>query len=146
MADLILRGNLNLIGWLKLATTSGGKVKVGSDEVLVEVDSASGLAQGSGIPVLQPPPPSAPLNPGLDVKVIKSFNPTVTANGKLVVALGVCMQGNGPPPATWPGMVLPSTKNQGAVKISGVPVNVQRDAGMTMPNGGPVTFGKASGQ
>jgi len=146
MGHLILAGNLNLIGVLHLAGTLGGKVKVGLSEVLVQVDLATGPAQGSGILVLLPPPPAAPLNPGLDVKVIKSFNPTVKANGKLVVALGDCMQGDPPPLPTWPGMVLLSMKNIGAVKISGVPVNVLGDAGLTMANGGPITFGKASGQ
>ena len=147
MADLILAGNLNLIGQLNLATTAGGKIKVSSDEVLVEVDLAFKPAQGSGTqPVLQPPPPAVPADLGLDVNVIKSFNPTVKANGKLVVALGVCMQGGSPPPLKWPGMVLPSTKNKGAVKINGVPVNVKGDAGLTLPNGGSVTFDNRSGQ
>jgi hypothetical protein len=137
MAGLKLSGNLNLAGVLKLTTTSGGKVRVDSNEVLVED------AQGTGSPVVQPPPPAGPIDPGPKVKVLKSFNSTVTANGKAIVALGICMQGNVP---TWPGMLLPSTKNTGPVTINKVAINVKGDSGLTLPNGGAVTFDQDSGQ
>lgn len=137
MADLILSGNLLLSGTLKLATTSGGKVKVDSAEVLV-VEGA----EGKGIPVIQPPPPATPVDTGPKVVIKQSFNRSVTANNKTIVAQGVCMQGNTP---TWPGMVLPSTQNNGAVKANGIPINVEGDSGITLPNGGSVTF-NTSGQ
>ena len=137
MADLILSGNLLLSGTLKLATTSGGKVKVDSAEVLV-VEGA----EGTGVPVIQLPPPAPIIDTGTKVVIKKSFSSRVTANDKTVVAQGVCMQGDTP---TWPGMVLPSSNNTGAVKANGIHINVVRDSGITLPNGGPVTFG-ISGQ
>ena len=141
MADLILKGNLNLGGTLNLVGR-GGKIMVGSAEALVEIDLGD-PAQGTGIPVIQPPPPAGPIDPGTDVKIIKSFNATVKANEKPIVALGVCMQGGSPP--KWPGMVLTSVNNQG-VKVNGVPINVMHDSGITLPNGGAIAFDKASGQ
>ena len=146
MADLILAQKLNLCGTLRLTTSDGGKVKVGADEVLVQV-GIDGTVQGSSTSaVLQPPPPATPLDVGTEVKVIKSFNSKVTANGKFIVALGVCLQGGSPPPVKWPGMVLLSTRNLGAVTIEGVPINVLNDSGVTLPNGGAVTFDQNSGQ
>lgn len=137
MADLILSGDLNLGGTLKLETTAGGKVKVDAAEVLVED------AGGRGIPVIQPPPPASPIDAGTGVKVQKSFNSTVKANGKNIVALGICMQGD---TSIWPGMLLLSTQNTRAVKIHGVAINVKNDSGITLPNGGTVIFDQASGQ
>lgn len=136
MADLILSGDLNLGGTLNLDTTAGGKIKVDEAEALVE-----GVI-GTGIPVIQPPPPAGPIDTGTNVKVQKSFNSNVKANGKNIVALGVCMQGNG---YMWPGMVLPSTQNT-RVKINAVAINVKGDSGVTLPNGGSVTFSQNSGQ
>lgn len=135
MADLILSGNLLLSGTLHLAGKSGGKVKVDSDAVLVV-----GAEENTGIPVIQPP--NAPVNTGTKVVIQQSFNSTVTANGKTVVAQGITMQGNTP---TWPGMMLPSTRNTRAVKANGIPVNVEGDSAITLPNGGSVTF-NSSGQ
>lgn len=137
MADLVLSGKLDLVGVLHLAGSVGGKVKVDSDEVLV-VDGA----EGKGIPVIQPPPPAIPVDVGTKVVVQQSFNFGVTAKGKVIVAQGVCMQGNA---STWPGMVLPSTKNMGAVKANGLAINVKGDSAITLPNGGPVIF-NTSGQ
>jgi hypothetical protein len=139
MADLkllILSGNLLLSGTLKLATTSGGKVKVDSDEVLVEG------GKGSGVPVIQPPPPGSPIDKGTGVEIKRSFNSTVTANDKAIVAQGVCLQGD---TSIWPCMVLPSTRNLGAVKANGIPINVVGDSGITLLNGGSITFDQ-SGQ
>lgn len=137
MADLILSGDLNLGGTLNLETTAGGKVTVDTAEVLVEG------AEGRGIPVIQPPPPASPIDSGSKVRVQKSFNSTIKANGKNIVALGICMQGH---TYVWPGMVLPSTQNTRAVKINGVAINVKSDSGITLPNGGSVTFDQTSGQ
>jgi hypothetical protein len=140
MADLVLKGMLNLTGNLKLV----GKVKVGAVEALVEVskgDPAS--AQGKGAPVILPPPPAPPTDPGIDAWVFKSFNATVTANDIAIVTQGMMAQGN-PGMATWPGMVQRSISNPG-VTINNLPINVVGDLGITLPNGAPVTF-TASGQ
>ncbi len=137
MADLILSGDLNLGGILNLETTAGGKIMIDTAEVLVEG------AEGTGIPVIQPPPPASPIDIGTKVRVQKSFNNTVKANGKNIVALGICMQGN---TYVWPGMVLLSTQNAGLVRINGVAINVKGDSGVTLPNGGSVTFDQTSGQ
>jgi hypothetical protein len=126
VADLILSGVLNLSGSLRLSA-DGGKVKVGQNEVLVVGASGKAVA-----PVIQPPPPSSPLDTGLDVKIITSFNQTVTVAGTPAVAQGVSQQGNG---YIWPGIVLPSSSNQ-TVTINGTPINVRNDQAMTLPNGG----------
>lgn len=137
MTDLVLKGQLNLGGSLKLAATRG-KVKVGGADVLVAV-GRTGSVQGKGIPVIQPPPPGTPIDKEPDVRVIKSFNSGVTVNDVPVVALGVTAQGS---QVIWPGMVLPSNAT---VKINGVPINVVGDSAITLPNGGTVQF-DASGQ
>ena len=136
MADLILKGSLNLSGTLRLAGAGGGHVKVGDDDVLVTPG-----AEGTGVPVIQPPPPSTPADAGTKVTIQKSFNESVTAGGKAVVAQGITIQGNS---STWPGMMLPSTKNA-TVQINGIAINVKGDQGITLPNGGTATF-NTSGQ
>ena len=144
MTDLTFKGKLKLFGVLKLAA-DGGKVKVEANDVLVV--NPDGKVQGTGIPVIQPP--TSPIDDVADVKVINSFNSTLTVkvNGedKPVVALGVCIQGGKIPGGTWPGMMLPSTQNTG-VLINGVAINVQNDNAITLPNGGNVVFDKDSGQ
>jgi uncharacterized Zn-binding protein involved in type VI secretion len=92
-------------------------------------------------PVLIPPPPASPSDPGVKVKVISSYNKTVTANGKNIVALGIVMQGDAP---SWPGMMLPSVGNP-TVTINRVAVNVVNDQATIFPSGGVGTFTK-SGQ
>ena len=143
MADLVLDGNLQLSGTLKLAA-SGGKVKVGSAEVLV-LDATQQTVHGKGIAVTQPPPPAGPLDTGLDARIVSSFNSTVMVvvrgNDAAAVALGMTAQGNAP---LWPGMVLPSTVNTG-VKIGTSAINVVGDSGVTLPNGGTINF-DTSGQ
>lgn len=143
MAHLVLSGNLSLTGTLKLAAT-GGKVKVDSADMLV-LDSSSNTVHGKGIAVMQPPPPTGPLDAGLDARIISSFNASVTVtvrgNDAAVVALGITAQGNAP---LWPGMVLPSTVNTG-VMIGTSAINVAGDSGVTLPNGGTITF-NTSGQ
>ncbi|MCP9835699.1 hypothetical protein [Cyanobium sp. La Preciosa 7G6] len=137
MTDLILKGTLNLAGTLNLVASNGGKVKIDAREVLVEG------ATGTGVPVILPPPPAAPIDTGTDVNINQSFNQSVTVGPvkKPVVALGICLQGQTP---TWPGMVLPSVNNS-TVFINGVRVNVEDDTGVTLPNGGTITFGQKSG-
>jgi hypothetical protein len=135
MSEIKLNGPLNLMGMLKLKS----KVLVGGKEALVETD-ASGTAPG---PVLIPPPPSPPSDPAVTVRMVKSFNSTVTAtsNDKAIVTLGFVMQG------TWPGMVLPSSNNTAPsdVKINRVAINVKDDSAVIFPSGVSVTLDK-SGQ
>lgn len=142
MGDLVLSGLLNLSGTLKLAG-DGGKVTVAGNAVLVQGQKGTGPAHGAGAPVILPPPPAAPSDPGPDVWIFKSFNSTVTVNAAAVVALGICAEGN-PGTATWPGMVSPSTMNP-TVTINFLPINVEGDSGIILPNGGTVTF-TSSGQ
>lgn len=137
MGDLTLSGVLNLTGTLNI-TGDGGKVMVDSNEVLVEDSS---VAHGTGVPVILPPPPSAPIDPGTDAKIFKSFNATVTADNKSIVTMGLHSQGDA---GTWPGMVLPSVTNP-TVTINFLAINVVNDQGITLPNGGPVSY-TSSGQ
>lgn len=133
MADLTLKGMLTLLGNLQL-NPDGGRVLIGEAGLEALVEEASG--QGAP-PVIQPPPPATPIAPQPDVKVISSFNKTVTAHGKNLVALGIVMQGS---PSTWPGMMLPSVGNTGPVTINGVPINVAQDQATIFPSGGVGTF------
>ncbi len=135
MGDLKLSGDLNLIGPLDLKA-DGGKVKIDDKEILV-VQTTPGNAHGTdGIPVILPPPPATPTDTGPNATIIVSFNNTVKIDGKAAVAMGVHLQGNTP---TWPGMVLPSANNTG-VKANYLFMNVQEDTGITLPNGGTVTY------
>ena len=144
MGDLNLKGILNFKGQVKLAGASGGKVKVGNVEVLVEAVRGAGATHGNApAPVPIPPPPAAPSDPGLGVWIFKSFNATVTAGGKNIITQGMCAQGN-PGTATWPGMVQPSTVNP-TVKVNHIAMNVIGDMGTILPTGAPVTF-TSSGQ
>ena len=136
MADLLLAGMLNLKGTLKL---SGDLVKANSLEVLVTGQRGAGPTHGNApAPVPIPPPPAAPSDPGVGVWIFQSFNSTVTAGGKKVVAQGMCAQGN-PGTATWPGMVQPSIGNPG-ITINNIPINVKNDMGIILPTGAPVRF------
>ena len=139
MADLLLAGMLNFKGALKL-TAEAGFVKANGLEVLVEAQRGrAGNAHGQApAPVPIPPPPSSPSDPGVDVWIVKSFNSTVTAAGKNVVAQGMCAQGN-PGQASWPGMVQRSLNNA-AVSINNIPMNVRGDIGTILPTGAPVSF------
>jgi hypothetical protein len=137
MANLTLKGTLNLLGKLDL-NPDGGKVLIGDAGLEALVENAEGQAP----PVILPPPPAAPSDPGPTVKVISSFNKTVTAGGKNLVALGIVMQGNIP---SWPGMMLPSAGNTGPVTINGIPINVQQDQATIFPSGGVASFAQ-SGQ
>ncbi len=143
MGDLVLSGILNLKGTLSLAGSQGGKVKVDALEVLVEVPKGIGPSHGQGAPVIQPPPPAVPLDPGIDVWVFQSLNTTVTAGGKNIVTQGICAQGS-PLLATWPGTVDASTMNP-TVTVNSVLVNVTGDMGTITVNGGTVVF-SSSGQ
>lgn len=140
MGDLNLKGMLNLKGLLRL-NPSGGKVLVGGKEALVVLPMGQKHGDAAA-PVIQPPPPAAPINPGVGVVVFVSFNLTVTAGGKAIVTQGMAMQGN--PPPVWPGMVQPSTNNP-TVKINNIAVNVVNDMAVIFPSGGTATLG-TSGQ
>lgn len=131
MTDLVLSGMLNLTGTLDLKPS--GKLKIGALEALVEA------AEGTGAPVPLPPP--GPVDTGTKVKVQKSFNATVTANGKALVTQGVTMQGNTP---TWPGMVQASIGNP-TVTANFIPINVANDLAVTLPTGAPAPL-TTSGQ
>ena len=78
---------------------------IGAAGLKALVEDAEGQAAP---PVLIPPPPASPNDPGVKVKVISSFNKTVMAHGKNIVVLGIAIQGDVP---TWPGMMLPSVGN-----------------------------------
>jgi hypothetical protein len=143
MAGLELTGPLNLTGRLVL-NASGGKVKAGGFEVLVQLSAPGEPHHGTASPVILPPPSASPLDTGPNVWVIGSFNQRVTIGAKPIVALGMVMQGQTP---MWPGMVLPSQKNKQpkAVSVNGVPANVQDDQAMIFPTGVPAALG-TSGQ
>lgn len=142
MGDLQLSGLLDLSGDLGLAA-DGGKVTIAGLEVLVELTPTARPAHGSGgVPVILPPPPAAPLDVGVFVNVINSFNKTVKIGGKAVVAQGMAMQGNSP---MWPGMVLPSIGNTGPVTANHLPINVANDQAVIFPSGAPAMLDK-SGQ
>lgn len=140
MADLVLKGMLQLGGLLTLKA-SGGKVKVGDDEVLVELLPTPGNSHGSAPIVNLPPPPAGPINTGTDVVVFNSFNKTVKAGNNAIVTQGLVMQGM---PFQWPGMVLPSQKNA-TVKINQIAINVAGDRAIIFPSGGTASL-TTSGQ
>jgi hypothetical protein len=132
LGDLVLKGNLNLMLNLRLKG-DGGKVLIGAHEALVELTPPGDPEQGtSPAPVLIPPPPAAPADSGLKVWVVKSFNSTVLADTRPIVALGMVMQGLTP---TWPGMMLPSSGNTETVTINHLPINVVNDKAILFPNG-----------
>jgi hypothetical protein len=142
MADLVLKGTLNLTGMLTLSGSSGGKVKVEVLEALVELIAPGDPPHStSAPPVTMPPPPAGPIDTGPKVWIINSFNKMVKAGTKPIVTQGIMMQGNVP---TWPGMVLPSQGNS-TVTINHIPINVQNDQGVVFPSGGTATF-TSSGQ
>lgn len=132
MADLTVKGVINLLGNLKL-NPQGGKLLIGDAGLEALVEQAEGQAAP---PVLIPPPPASPSDPGVKVKVISSFNKTVTVNGKNIVALGIVMQGDVP---SWPGMMLPSAGNP-TVTINRIAINVANDQATIFPSGGVGTF------
>jgi hypothetical protein len=132
-----LKGTLDLTGTLVLKE----KVLVSGAEALV-VLPAPGTPQHAtaAAPVLVPPPPSPPRDPGLGVWITASGNTSVRAGSRALVTSGTCLQGSVP---TWPGNVLPSRGNTG-VRAGGTAVCVVGDGG-TITLGGPVTF-TTSGQ
>lgn len=137
MMGVNLKGRLDLTGTVVL----GGKVLVGGVEALVVLPAPGTPRHGTAAaPVLVPPPPSPPQDPGLGVWIIESGNRSVRAGDRALVTSGRCVQGNVP---TWPGNVLPSKGNTG-VRAGGAAVCVVGDGG-TITAGGPVTF-TTSGQ
>jgi hypothetical protein len=139
MGDLKLKGNLMLGGQLQLQP-SGGKTLVGDSELEALVENA----EGTGVPpVILPPPPATPIDDGTTVKVISSFNKTVTTNGNNLVTQGIVMQGNVP---TWPGMMLPSIGNSTGPSVNGIKINIMNDQASIFPSGGIGTFDSNSGQ
>ena len=140
MGDINLKGPLNLMGNL---TLKGGKVMINGVEALVQVTPGDDAQCSSAPPVIIPPPPGAPLAPDPTVWIVNSFNQTVKAGQKSIVALGMAMQGKQGAPM-WPGMVLPSSANTN-VKINQIPINVVNDMAVIFPSGGSATFSK-SGQ
>jgi uncharacterized Zn-binding protein involved in type VI secretion len=134
MANLELKGTLDFRGMLTLQGAGGGKVTAGGQEVLVE------QVQCQASPVIQPPPPASPLDPGPTVRIISSLNKTVTAAGKAIVAMGMVLQGNVP---TWPGMVM---RGSGTVTVNQIPMNVLNEQATIFPSGGSAVFNSGSGQ
>lgn len=143
MADLSLKGILNLKGMLTLKPPAGGKVKVGALEALVEVLPSDPPQCTAATPVIMPPPPGAPLQPQPTVWIVNSFNKTVKAGTKPLVTQGMAMQGQSGAPM-WPGMVMPSAGNP-TVTVNNIPVNVVNDQATIFPSGAPAVF-TASGQ
>jgi len=142
VANLDLKGPLNLMGNLTLQGASGGKVTIAGLEILVEVAPGTMPAQGSAPPVMLPPPPAGPTDPAPFVDVINSFNKTVKVGSKPAVAQGMVIQGSTP---TWPGMMLPTQGNNPPVTASGLPINVVNDQAVIFPSGGSAQF-SSSGQ
>lgn len=140
MADLTLKGTLNLMGNLTLKGDSGGKVKIGDSklEALVEVTPGDAAQCSSAPPVIIPPPPASPLQLQTTAWIVNSFNKTVKAGGKNIVALGMVMQGQSGSPM-WPGMMLPSSSNS-QVKANLIPINVKGDMAVIFPSGGSAKF------
>src|SRR5215468_8805461 len=145
MADITLKGTLNLMGTLTLKPSSGGKVKIGDSglEALVQVTPSDPPQSSAAPPVVLPPPPASPLQPQPTVWIVNSFNQTVKANTKCLVALGMAMQGQTGGPL-WPGMMLPSSGNP-TVTVNHIPINVVNDMAVIFPSGGSAAF-NASGQ
>ena len=139
MGTLTLKGKLNLMGSLTLKN----KVLIDGKEALVQLSPGGTPHSASGVPVIIPPPPvPQPLDAGPKIWVIASFNQTVKAGDKAIIALGMAMQGNIP---TWPGMMLPSVGNTGPVTINFIPINVQNDQCLVFPSGAAVPL-DTSGQ
>jgi hypothetical protein len=145
MADLTLKGTLNLMGTLAFKPSSGGKVKIGDPglEALVEATPGDPPQCSSAPPVILPPPPASPLQPQPTVWIVNSFNKTVKANAKCIVTLGMAMQGQSGAPL-WPGMILPSSGNP-TVTVNHIPINVVNDMAIIFPSGGSAAF-NSSGQ
>lgn len=139
MGDITLKGTLNLMGTL---TFKGGKLKVGTQEALVQVSGGDSPQCTSAPPVIIPPPPGVPTFPQPTVWIISSFNQKVKAETKAIVALGMVMQGQSGAP--WPGMMLPSSGNP-TVTINHIPINVVNDQAVIFPSGGSAAF-STSGQ
>lgn len=139
MANLDLRGPLNLMGNLTLKGSGGTKVTIAGAEILVEV--APGSNQGTAPPVNLPPPPVGPSDPSPNVAIINSFNKTVKIGSAYAVAMGMVMQSH-----TWPGMMLPSQVNTTPVTAGGLAINVVGDQAIVFPSGGSANFPTTSGQ
>jgi len=137
MANLDLKGPLNLLGNLTLQASGGGKVTISGLEVLVEVQPMAAPPQGTASPVILPPPPSPPSDPAPNVNIINSFNKTVKVGSSPAVAMGLVMQGSVP---TWPGMMLTSQGNTPPVTAGGLPINVLNDQAIIFPSGGSASF------
>ncbi|MFQ5629741.1 MAG: hypothetical protein ACE5I1_13335 [bacterium] len=149
MADLKLKGMLNLTGNLSL-NPDGGKVLIGDAglEALLEATPPADSHHGIAPPVILPPPPAAPIDEKLEVWVVNSFNKTVVAGAKKkpIVAQGMAMQGGKPGGIpTWPGNVLPS-QNNSTVKVNNIFINVLNDQAIIFPSGGTAIFNANSGQ
>lgn len=141
MGDLKLEGTLDLSGMLTLQP-SGGKVLVGGAEALVVLPPLSKPPHCTdAAPVIQPPPPAAPIDATPSVVIISSFNQTVMAGTSAIVTMGMVMQGD---MSLWPGMVLPSSANS-TVTINHIPINVKDDQAVIFPSGGMAKL-SASGQ
>lgn len=138
MGDLDLDGMLNLTGILDLAP-DGGTVRVSGREALVERQPHETAHSDAAPPVVLPPPPASSIDTGMSVWVLSSWNKTVTAGRRPIVALGMAIQGDVP---TWPGMVLPGNAT---VTINQVSINVEGDQASIFPSGAVVVL-QNSGQ
>jgi len=144
MANITLKGTLNLGGNLTFKPGGGGKLVIGDSalEALVEALPSDPPQCTSAPPVMLPPPPVGPAFPQPTAWIISSFNKTVQAQTKAIVALGMVMQGQNAAP--WPGMMLPSVGNP-TVTINHLAINVQNDQAVIFPSGGTAQF-STSGQ
>jgi hypothetical protein len=147
MADLTLKGNLNLAGNLAL-NPDGGKVLIGDGglEALLEAVPPGDPHHGLAPPVILPPPPGTPVDPKPEVWVVNSFNKTVTVGtpAKAIVALGMVLQGGQSGTPIWPGNVLPGQNS--TVMANFIPINVLGDQAIIFPSGGTAMLNANSGQ
>ena len=149
MADLVLKGNLILVGNLAL-NPNGGKVLIGDSglEALLEAIPPTDSHHGMAPPVILPPPPAPlPIDEMPEVWVVSSFNKTVTVGtpAKAIVTLGMVLQGGkigGMP--IWPGSMLPGQNS--TVMANFIPINVKGDQAIIFPSGGAALLSTDSGQ
>ena len=126
---------------------------VGGVAALVETNPMAGdpAQSNAAPPVIIPPPPGTPKDPGTNVWVFNSLNKTIKVGSRPLATQGLVIQGNlptaAPPGPTWPGKLLPSGTNTGpsVVTANNIAVNVEGDQATIFPSGAAVVL-STSGQ